>query len=106
MEQSKFILKLLKKYTFSFWKILKIGIFPGKLSGEFKSRPGLVQNADEWIVTDGEMPQQCQKCGAKELNQDQDVFDTWFSSGQWPYAILKTTNALEVLSDYSHGNRL
>jgi valyl-tRNA synthetase len=48
----------------------------------------------EWTVTNGEVPQEC-KCGSKELTQDQDVFDTWFSSGQWPYATLKTTDALE-----------
>jgi len=48
----------------------------------------------EWTVTNGEEPQVC-KCGSKELIQDQDVFDTWFSSSQWPYATLKTTNALE-----------
>ena len=52
------------------------------------------QQCHEWIVTDGEVPSNC-KCGATELKQDQDVFDTWFSSGQWPYATLKTTNALE-----------
>jgi valyl-tRNA synthetase len=49
----------------------------------------------EWTVTNGEIPLACNKCGAKELTQDQDVFDTWFSSGQWPYVTLKTTNALE-----------
>jgi valyl-tRNA synthetase len=27
--------------------------------------------------------------------QETDVFDTWFSSGQWPYATLKTTDSLE-----------
>lgn len=29
----------------------------------------------------------CPKCGAK-LIDDPDTFDTWFSSGQWPYATL------------------
>ncbi len=29
----------------------------------------------------------CKKCGG-ELRQDTDTFDTWFSSGQWPYASL------------------
>jgi valyl-tRNA synthetase len=53
------------------------------------------KKCQEWTVTKGEKPQECSKCGAKELTQDQDVFDTWFSSGQWPYATLKTTNALE-----------
>jgi valyl-tRNA synthetase len=53
------------------------------------------QKCKEWTVTNGEVPEKCSKCGAKELTQDQDVFDTWFSSGQWPYATLKTTDALE-----------
>jgi valyl-tRNA synthetase len=48
----------------------------------------------EWTVTDGEEPTKC-KCGGEELTRDQDVFDTWFSSGQWPYATLKTTNSLD-----------
>jgi valyl-tRNA synthetase len=32
----------------------------------------------------------CKFCNARYL-QDPDVFDTWFSSGQWPFATLKTT---------------
>jgi valyl-tRNA synthetase len=52
------------------------------------------KKCNEWIVTDGEVPQEC-KCGSKELLRDKDVFDTWFSSGQWPYATLKTTDSLE-----------
>ena len=48
-----------------------------------------------WTVTSGGTPEKCSQCSSKELIQDQDVFDTWFSSGQWPYASLKTTNALE-----------
>jgi valyl-tRNA synthetase len=52
------------------------------------------QKCHEWTVTDGEEPSEC-KCGSKELTRDQDVFDTWFSSGQWPYATLKTTDSLE-----------
>jgi valyl-tRNA synthetase len=48
----------------------------------------------EWTVTNGEVPDVC-NCGSKQLIRDQDVFDTWFSSGQWPYATLKTTGSLE-----------
>jgi valyl-tRNA synthetase len=36
-------------------------------------------------------PSKCPKCGSSNLTQDSDVFDTWFSSGQWPFAALKTT---------------
>jgi len=48
----------------------------------------------EWVVTQGKPPQEC-KCGSKDLVRDHDTFDTWFSSGQWPYATLKTTNNLK-----------
>ncbi len=30
----------------------------------------------------------CEKCGNHIYEQDPDVFDTWFSSGQWPFATL------------------
>jgi len=42
----------------------------------------------DWIVTDGEKPEKCPKCGGSNLKQDTDTFDTWFSSGQWPFATL------------------
>jgi valyl-tRNA synthetase len=45
----------------------------------------------EWTITDGELPEKCLSCGHTELKQDIDTFDTWFSSGQWPFATLKTT---------------
>lgn len=44
-----------------------------------------------WIVTEGNKPQACDNCGNTNLEQDQDTFDTWFSSGQWPFATLQTT---------------
>ncbi len=43
----------------------------------------------EWVITEGETPDQCSKCASKTLTQDVDTFDTWFSSGQWPVATLK-----------------
>ena len=30
----------------------------------------------------------CSKCGGKGLHQDEDVLDTWFSSGLWPFSTL------------------
>lgn len=40
----------------------------------------------EWMVTEGEAP-----TGDKWV-QDTDTFDTWFSSGQWPFATLDFPN--------------
>lgn len=44
-----------------------------------------------WTITSGETPPSCRSCGSTDLSQDTDTFDTWFSSGQWPFATLKAT---------------
>ncbi len=47
-----------------------------------------------WYCPDGHMttgredPTQCATCSSKELTQDEDVLDTWFSSGLWPFSTL------------------
>ena len=33
-------------------------------------------------------PIQCAHCGSKNIHQDPDVLDTWFSSGLWPFSTL------------------
>jgi len=42
------------------------------------------------IVVAREAPEACLKCGAgaDALRQDEDVLDTWFSSGLWPFSTL------------------
>lgn len=35
-----------------------------------------------------EDPTQCGTCGSKDIHQDEDVLDTWFSSGLWPFSTL------------------
>ena len=30
----------------------------------------------------------CESCGSRDIRQDQDVLDTWFSSGLWPHSTL------------------
>ncbi len=54
----------------------------------------------KWTVTDGEDPEKCNFCQNKTLERDPDVFDTWFSSGQWPFATLKTTNSSDFEKFY------
>ena len=47
-----------------------------------------------WYCPNGHMttgrtdPTECATCGSKELTQDEDVLDTWFSSGLWPFSTL------------------
>jgi len=49
------------------------------------------EKCGEWVITVGEDPQKCTACSSTKLIQDPDTFDTWFSSGQWPFATLQTT---------------
>ncbi len=43
----------------------------------------------ETIVDTEDAITQCPKCGGGNLRKDPDTFDTWFSSGQWPFATLQ-----------------
>ena len=40
------------------------------------------------IVVSKEKPEACPKCGCRELTQDEDTLDTWFSSALWPFSTL------------------
>lgn len=40
------------------------------------------------IIASVEKPKKCPKCGNKDLVQDPDTLDTWFSSSQWPFTTL------------------
>ena len=40
----------------------------------------------EWVVTEGDAPV------GDEWEQDTDTFDTWFSSGQWPFVTLRASH--------------
>ncbi len=44
---------------------------------------------------------QCPKCGQGELITDPDTFDTWFSSGQWPFAVLGYPDSPDFKNFYS-----
>jgi len=41
----------------------------------------------EW-ATENENPGECPKCASKNITQDPDVLDTWFSSALWPFSTL------------------
>lgn len=40
------------------------------------------------LVVNEEAPQVCPACGGAELDQEEDVLDTWFSSALWPFSTL------------------
>jgi valyl-tRNA synthetase len=51
------------------------------------------RDCNKWTITAGEIPEKCKYCGSKNIERDKDTFDTWFSSGQWPFATLQTTHS-------------
>ncbi|MDX8397274.1 MAG: valine--tRNA ligase [Mariprofundaceae bacterium] len=40
------------------------------------------------ITVDRAVPECCGGCASKNIKQDEDVLDTWFSSGLWPFSTL------------------
>ena len=46
------------------------------------------QECDHEWATEEEHPQACPKCATKNITQDPDVLDTWFSSALWPFSTL------------------
>jgi valyl-tRNA synthetase len=41
-----------------------------------------------YMMVDHDMPESCPKCGSKNVEQDPDTLDTWFSSALWPFSTL------------------
>lgn len=57
-----------------------------------------VEDADDWIF-DTRVQEEIIEVSGKTYRRDSDVFDTWFSSGQWPFATLNYPDGLDF-SDY------
>jgi len=45
-------------------------------------------DCDHEFVSKEDHPEACPKCASKNLTQDPDVLDTWFSSALWPFSTL------------------
>ncbi|CAN5786844.1 valine--tRNA ligase [soil metagenome] len=61
-----------------------------------------------WYCPDGHVtvsdslpgPSRCGECGSTGLAQEEDTFDTWFSSGLWPFATLGWPEPCQDLRTY------
>lgn len=60
------------------------------------------QDCGEMMVLE-DAPSKCTKCGSANIEQDNDVLDTWFSSALWPFSTLGWPNKTEDL-DYFYPN--
>ena len=52
------------------------------------------------IVVAAEKPEACPKCGCRELHQDEDTLDTWFSSALWPFSTMGWPEETPELSKF------
>ncbi|HKF29532.1 MAG TPA: valine--tRNA ligase [Candidatus Binataceae bacterium] len=52
------------------------------------------------LTVAAERPPKCEECGGTDLVQDEDVLDTWFSSGLWPFSTLGWPDETPELRKY------
>lgn len=52
------------------------------------------------MIVSKEAPATCSKCGGTQITQDEDVLDTWFSSGLWPFSTLGWPENTEDLKKF------
>lgn len=57
------------------------------------------QDCGEIIVAE-EAPNECTKCKSSNIKQDEDVLDTWFSSGLWPFETMGWPDKTDMLDYY------
>lgn len=64
----------------------------------------ILDNIDYYLVLNEATPipdgHVCEKCGNKDLVQDPDVLDTWFSSALWPFSTLGWPEETEELKTF------
>ena len=58
------------------------------------------------ITVSRETAECCGGCGSKNIRQDEDVLDTWFSSGLWPFSTLGWPENTEELEKFYSTNVL
>ncbi len=61
---------------------------PGKIAADYEKSTGKKSEGCGEIVIGAQTPKKCPKCNGAKLQPEEDVFDTWFSSGQWPFSTL------------------
>jgi valyl-tRNA synthetase len=64
------------------------------------NRGDYILTKDARPIVERRAPSGCPKCGGKELLQDPDVLDTWFSSGLWPFSTLGWPHETDDLKSF------
>lgn len=61
---------------------------PDKNAKEYEEETGKIVNGCGQVIPSSRPPLKCAKCAGEHIEPETDLFDTWFSSGQWPYSTL------------------
>jgi len=67
------------------------------VSDTYNSR---LKNHDENFIISIQKPKECPYCHECAMKQSEDVFDTWFSSALWPFAVLGWPKKTKDLATY------
>ncbi len=62
--------------------------------------PAYVCQRCNHVTVAAERPHKCEECGGVDIVQDEDVLDTWFSSGLWPFSTLGWPDQTPELARY------
>jgi len=87
-KEVKFVAKKYEKIAMHWYKNLKDWNISRQIVWGIRIPAYRCNKCMEWTITNGDTPQKCDHCKHDVLTQDIDTFDTWFSSGQWPFATL------------------
>ncbi|MCD6311620.1 MAG: valine--tRNA ligase [Elusimicrobia bacterium] len=52
-----------------------------------KDCQGKSEDPGAGVIVSASKPEKCPVCGGCDIAQDEDVLDTWFSSGMWPFEV-------------------
>jgi valyl-tRNA synthetase len=62
--------------------------------------PAWVCEACQHVTVAESDPTQCEKCTSKNIRQEEDVLDTWFSSALWPFSTMGWPQETEALKTF------
>jgi valyl-tRNA synthetase len=62
------------------------------------------QQCDHQWSSQEEVQHRCPDCASSDIRQDEDVLDTWFSSGLWPFSMLGWPEQTDDLKRYYPGH--
>ncbi|MBU4134318.1 valine--tRNA ligase, partial [bacterium] len=65
-----------------------------------KDCQGKSDKPDAGVIVSASKPEKCPVCGGCDITQDEDVLDTWFSSGMWPFEVFGWPDKTSELEYY------